>query len=373
MLAYSRQRWCSAARAAASKSFYQGRHEQKKKLAEGGCWLLELARSYTWSSSSQRPVSPFSRPMLLVTMRGAKRGATPSKLSHPKNRHNQHPDVNSTSDLFVRWEVPWGGKRLVITLAALAGSSISSALVAPIGLLASGHNSGSPLNADFIAVMLCSALLWQTLFGLFVMKACCKRYSPLPKELFSYDWRNPFSARRGWFFWGLVGLFCTVVAVAPVSLITNREGFSMKSDLLLQVSSVLGASGTSTALLLFSAGVLAPLYEETIFRGFLLTSLTKWLPTSAAVLISAGAFSLAHLNPGKSPIIFVFGIVLGFSYLKTGNLLTPIMIHGVWNSAVLLTLLFLYRRGVDIRKMLESPEEAIRLLKDQVAASSEKK
>ena len=31
--------------------------------------------------------------------------------------------------------------------------------------------------------------------------------------------------------------------------------------------------------------ILAPILEETVFRGFLLTSLTKWMPTPAAVLV----------------------------------------------------------------------------------------
>jgi membrane protease YdiL (CAAX protease family) len=35
--------------------------------------------------------------------------------------------------------------------------------------------------------------------------------------------------------------------------------------------------------------VLAPILEETVFRGFLLTSLTKWMPTPAAVLVSTPA------------------------------------------------------------------------------------
>ena len=40
--------------------------------------------------------------------------------------------------------------------------------------------------------------------------------------------------------------------------------------------------------LLTVTAVLAPLLEETVFRGFLLTSLTKFMPTPAAVVLSAG-------------------------------------------------------------------------------------
>ena len=47
--------------------------------------------------------------------------------------------------------------------------------------------------------------------------------------------------------------------------------------------------------------VLAPLLEETVFRGFLLTSLTKFMPTSAAVLVSSLAFGLIHFAPRDFP------------------------------------------------------------------------
>jgi membrane protease YdiL (CAAX protease family) len=52
---------------------------------------------------------------------------------------------------------------------------------------------------------------------------------------------------------------------------------------------------------LLLTAVLAPLLEETVFRGFLLTSLTKFMPTSAAVLVSSLAFGLIHFAPRDFP------------------------------------------------------------------------
>lgn len=63
----------------------------------------------------------------------------------------------------------------------------------------------------------------------------------------------------------------------------------------------------STAVLVGITGVLAPLLEETVFRGFLMVSLTKWLPTPAAAVVSAAVFALAHLTPGEFPQLFVLG------------------------------------------------------------------
>lgn len=43
-----------------------------------------------------------------------------------------------------------------------------------------------------------------------------------------------------------------------------------------------------TYLSLFSVtAILAPLLEEIVFRGFLLTTLTRWVPTPAAIVVRA--------------------------------------------------------------------------------------
>lgn len=104
--------------------------------------------------------------------------------------------------------------------------------------------------------------------------------------------------------------------------------------------------------LLTVTSVLAPLLEETVFRGFLLTSLTKYMPTYAAVLVSSACFGAAHLSVRDLPQLTTLGVVLGFTYVRSRNLLTPMLIHGVWNGAVLSVLFLLMSSGVDIQELL---------------------
>ena len=91
--------------------------------------------------------------------------------------------------------------------------------------------------------------------------------------------------------------------------------------------------------------LLAPLLEEVVFRGFLLASLTKWLPTPGAVLFSSIVFAGAHFAPRDFPQLVTLGMVLGFSYARTRNLLTPMMIHSLWNSGVLIVVSVLVSSG----------------------------
>ena len=91
--------------------------------------------------------------------------------------------------------------------------------------------------------------------------------------------------------------------------------------------------------------VLAPILEEFVFRGFLLASLTKFMPVPAAVVTSSLGFGMAHLSVKDFPELTVLGMLLGFSYVRSRNLLTPIVIHGLWNGTVLIALFSIAQAG----------------------------
>eukprot|EP00250_Pteridium_aquilinum_P010471 c19412_g1_i2 orf=47-1075(+) len=297
----------------------------------------------------------FSPPLLLPQRRFF---PLRSKLEEDKNlpAANSELDVKSTLDLFIRWEIPWDGKTVITTVIAFGASFLLTGLAVSILLARLGFRQRQHLDLDEQSLVIFINQILQTFVGTSVIQACIRSYSPLPDNLFNYDWRDPFSVSRGWLLWGVVGTFCGTAAVLLAGALTTyvngeplpREG----QDALLQLLPLIGASRTSTALLLGVTGVLAPYLEETFFRGFLMTSLTKWVPTYVAVTVSAGTFALAHFTPGEIPQLFALGVVLGFSYSKTGSLLTPIMIHGLWNSGVLLLLTLLRLQGYDIQEMI---------------------
>ncbi|MFP4367914.1 MAG: CPBP family intramembrane glutamic endopeptidase [Bacteroidales bacterium] len=75
--------------------------------------------------------------------------------------------------------------------------------------------------------------------------------------------------------------------------------------------------------------VLAPVVEEYLFRGILLSSWTvKWGPARAIILTSF-IFGMLHADPVGA---FFVGIVLALIYLKTGSLLLVIFIHMLNNG-----------------------------------------
>lgn len=78
------------------------------------------------------------------------------------------------------------------------------------------------------------------------------------------------------------------------------------------------------------------------------------MSTPAAVVVSSLAFGAAHLSTRDFPQLFALGLVLGFSYVRSRNLLTPMFIHAAWNGGVLTTLYALTAAGVDIQELLAS-------------------
>ena len=87
--------------------------------------------------------------------------------------------------------------------------------------------------------------------------------------------------------------------------------------------------------------VLAPLAEEIIFRGAIIRALAKWWKEKGksniasewyAIIISSILFAAVHANPAQIPAALVFGIFLGWLFVKTGSIFPGTIVHWINNS-----------------------------------------
>ena len=92
-------------------------------------------------------------------------------------------------------------------------------------------------------------------------------------------------------------------------------------------------------LLFFAATVVAPFGEETLFRGFLQPLLRRQLPAWVAIAVTALLFAGLHQHLLTLLPLFVFGLVLGFTYELSGSLLLCIAVHFWFNGFTALLLL----------------------------------
>ena len=83
--------------------------------------------------------------------------------------------------------------------------------------------------------------------------------------------------------------------------------------------------------LFIGAILLAPLFEELIFRGIILKGfLTKYTP-AIAIMISAVLFSAVHAQPVQLLGALFFGVLSGWLYYKTQSLGLCILLHFLSN------------------------------------------
>ncbi len=77
--------------------------------------------------------------------------------------------------------------------------------------------------------------------------------------------------------------------------------------------------------------VLAPIFEELIFRKFLIDRLGVYGQKSA-IIISALLFGLLHGNLSQLFYAVFIGIILGYVYCRTGRVIYTIILHAAFNS-----------------------------------------
>ena len=94
----------------------------------------------------------------------------------------------------------------------------------------------------------------------------------------------------------------------------------------------------------FEYGVLAPFFEEVIFRGVLFASLRRRFRWEVSALLSALAFSVVH-GYGLVGFLTVLwsGLLWAWAYEKTGSLWPGVVAHGINNFLVSLSLVALFR------------------------------
>jgi membrane protease YdiL (CAAX protease family) len=94
------------------------------------------------------------------------------------------------------------------------------------------------------------------------------------------------------------------------------------------------AGGAKLAVFAVVAALIAPVCEELLFRGLLLRALRRRMSPTAAVIVQALVFALAHpmLSPTLGdfavvPALFLLGIVSGTVAVRKGDLSASIMMH----------------------------------------------
>ena len=96
-----------------------------------------------------------------------------------------------------------------------------------------------------------------------------------------------------------------------------------------EASASVGDGGVGGAI---AVVLVAPVVEEFIFRGLIMTRLARAMPGRLAAALSAAVFGACHGHPVWFAYAFVLGVVFGLMDLRLGSIWPSILAHMVFNA-----------------------------------------
>jgi membrane protease YdiL (CAAX protease family) len=124
--------------------------------------------------------------------------------------------------------------------------------------------------------------------------------------------------------WGIWLLVMVVLSFILEYFAVNFEDFQtpFMEDVVLNSKNI--------PMLFLSVGILAPIFEELLFRGFVFKGLERsFLGGHGTVWLTAIAFAAIHMQYSWGVILLIIpmGVALGYSRMFSGSLLVPIFLH----------------------------------------------
>lgn len=205
---------------------------------------------------------------------------------------------------------------------SLAGLLMAFAPVLVLSILASG-STVSPETVSQVSTVSLVALLADSLimYGWQIAAAWLFSLRVHGEKVSAWGFRRPTSA----FFWTIP---LALLAVYAITFFHDLLVHPERQDILTRFP----RTPTGIALLFILAVVIAPLFEELFFRGFLFRGLANswgWVLGAAA---SSAAFGVAHAQLTIFVPLFALGFALAWVYKRTGSLWTAIAFHALFNA-----------------------------------------
>jgi membrane protease YdiL (CAAX protease family) len=210
--------------------------------------------------------------------------------------------------------------------AAVAGLALGSAPEVLLTIAAALGGGETPSRAEVTvssaALLAVGALVvygWQGLAAWL----CSLRGAG--RSLALWGFRRPGRA----FFWTIPLALVAVYAVTVVhDLVVDPEQQ--------EIISAFPRSGAGIVLFVLVAVVMAPLFEEVVFRGFLFRGFANSWGWVWGAVVSSAIFGIAHLQLDVFVPLAALGFALAWVYRRTGSLWTCIAMHAIFNAVAVL-------------------------------------
>lgn len=210
----------------------------------------------------------------------------------------------------------WGFDDLALFLAAVLPAWLAGTLLIKIVLAI----APSAFSNDAVRALAFQSAIYALLVGALYMVVTFRYGRPFWQSM---GWVAPDRGKWWCIFGGpalAIGLSILGVALRAPAINTPMEDLISEARMAFAVFAV----------------VLGPVFEELLFRGFLLPLLQKTLGPWPAIVLAATGFALLHGQQYKWAwqqllVIGLAGIAFGYARYKTGSTAAAALLHGGYN------------------------------------------
>ena len=214
------------------------------------------------------------------------------------------------------------GMVIAFFISQLLGVYVAGKLLLPVTSTSSAGDIFFLGSSDGTVVSVSIIISWLLLTALSVLivrlkGANVRRYLAL----------TPFSLAVGIGLIGLLLLF--MIGSEALTYLLDKSPLDFVDPLYESVSSVW--------LLVIAMVIIAPIYEELVFRGILWSAIAEQRGALVASGVTSIIFAVIHLQYGLYEISTIVILALLFCYarIKSGSLLLPILLHMLNNGAAM--------------------------------------
>jgi membrane protease YdiL (CAAX protease family) len=213
-----------------------------------------------------------------------------------------------------------------------------------IGVLAPGVLQGLEIPGG-VAGMAFTMYVLNGLIGIgLVLTVGRSNPGESPSDLLGLHTLRPAAVPTG-AVWGIAGWCMLLPSVLSASILSavllGMGGNPFDNPVALLM--VLDSDPDILALLLFAIAILAPLFEELFFRGFLHARLRHHFSPYGAAMISGLCFAATHMSLSNLLPLWAVGFALAILYDRTRTLWAPMVAHSLWNLGTAAVLLWFFR------------------------------
>jgi membrane protease YdiL (CAAX protease family) len=230
-------------------------------------------------------------------------------------------------------KVPWGVRDIVVFVLAWFGSqliiglglALLSSFLPPVKQFRNAIAGGN-VDASFVLN------LGGIAIGLGLIALFLRKYKV---NWSAVGWRRVNLLKMLKYLFAALIIFVVMANVALVVVKLLVPSFDANQA---QTNDFTNAMGSHQSLAFIALVLLPPIFEETVFRGFIFPALSKRAGIIWGAVLSSILFGAAHGQPNLFVYTSILGLLLCFMYVKTRSIVPGVLLHMINNYLAFLAL-----------------------------------